>query len=58
MMSLIQTTKVNGLDPKKYLEYLLNNLHKVEQQNTKNYNKLLLWNEEIITNFKVKTNSR
>lgn len=69
-MSIIQTAKTNGLDTNKYLEYLFENLYKIQifesdyQDPVKLNDKfkmmahLLPWDNNIKTQFKMKETSR
>lgn len=65
-MSVIQTAKTNGLDTNKYLEYLFDELHKLNVINLNLNNEkekkqafdemknLVPWNNEIKDRFKMK----
>lgn len=69
-MSVIQTAKTNGLDTNKYLEYLFDELHKLNVINLNLNNEkekkqafdemknLVPWNNEIKDRFKMKEVSR
>ena len=69
-MSIIQTAKTNGLNTNKYLEYLFENLYKIQlferdnQDSVKLNDKfklmthLLPWDDNIKTQFKLKKTSR
>lgn len=69
-MSIIQRAKTNGLDTNKYLEYLFENLYKIQifesdyQDPIKLNDKfkmmahLLPWDNNIKTQFKMKETSR
>ena len=65
LMSIIFTAKTNGLDTYKYLEYLFEELHKLNlySNNLKveemiKMEHLLPWNKEILNKFKVKEVAR
>ena len=64
-MSIIFTAKTNGLYPEKYLEYLFEELHKLNLYQDKlsledmlKMEYLLPWNEKIKSMFKVKEVAR
>ena len=69
-MSIVQTAKTNGLDPKKYMEHLFTKLHELniiylsldkEKEKTKAFNlmkDLLPWSDTIKSMFKMKEVSR
>ena len=65
LMSIIFTAKTNGLDTNKYFEYLLDEMHKLKiltdkltEDQIKEMERLLPWNDEIISMFKVKEVAR
>ena len=47
ILSLIETAKANGLDPEKYLKYLLQKLPNEESLNSDKLEAYLPWQEKI-----------
>jgi transposase len=58
LMTIVQTAKANGLDPKKYIEHLLLNLYKPEHKTKENLDNLLPWNKNILNQFKTRPITR
>ena len=55
VMSVIQTSKENGIELKGYLDYLFNNMYKDKQANIDNY---LPWSDDMQNRFSVIKNKR
>ena len=50
-LSLIETAKMNGLDPSKYIEYLLNKIPQLPMiDNQEQLKAYLPWTEQVQTN--------